>query len=61
MCLMARTIIEFETSSKEKRLLKALLRRHRLPQNLAFRARLILLSVTGYSAQEAAEAESCCI
>ena len=58
---MARTITAFELSSKEKSLLKALLRRHRLPQNLAFRARLILLSASGYSAQEAAEGESCCV
>ena len=58
---MSRTITAFKTSNKEKILLRALLRRQRLPQNLAFRVRLILLSADGYSAQEVAESECCCV
>ena len=58
---MSRTIAEFTTSNKEKSLLRALLRRQRLPQNLVFRARIILLSGSGCSAQEVAESECCCV
>jgi len=58
---MSRTITEFKTSNKEKSLLRALLRRQSLPQNLAFRARIILLSGSGCSAQEVAESECCCV
>ena len=57
---MARTITEYKISNQAKSQLKALLRKHQLPQNLAFRTRLLLLSASGYSAQEVAEAESCC-
>lgn len=58
---MARTNTDYKISSKEKHQLKTLLRKHRLPQSLAFRARLILSSASGYSAQEAAQTESCCV